>query len=79
MTGKTAMVILEAEPFNIAKAILNYEKRGTQVSGYPVYDLYAATTDPKEKTRLEKDVMKLYGTVTGKVLTGDIIRKGYEL
>ena len=60
-------------------AILNYEKKGTQVSGYPVDALYAATTDPKEKQRLEKDIMKLYGTVTGKVLTGEIIRKEYEL
>jgi len=60
-------------------AILNYEKRGSQVSGYPVDALYAATTDPKEKARLEKDIMKLYGTVTGKVLTGEIIRKEYEL
>ena len=57
----------------------DYEKRGTQVSGYPVDALYAALTSEKEKKQLEKDVTKLYGIVTGKVLTGDIIRHEYDL
>ncbi len=57
----------------------NYEKRRTQVSGYPVDALYAALPEGKEKRQLEKDIQKLYGIVTGKVLTGDLVRHEYEL
>jgi len=57
----------------------NYAKRGTQIAGYPVDELYASLPDGKEKTQLEKDVKKLYGTVTGKVLKDQLIRREYDL
>lgn len=59
--------------------ILNYEKPGTQVSGYPVHEYYKTLTREKDKIRLEKDMRKLYGTVTGKVLEGEVFRAEYEL
>ncbi len=59
----------------------NYGKKRTQVAGYPVDQLHAALPEGKEKTQLEKDVRKLYGTVTGRVMKADepLIRREYEL
>lgn len=57
----------------------NYEKRGSQIAGYPVDELHASLPDGKEKTQLEKDVMKLYGIVTGKVMNKPDIRREYEI
>ena len=62
--------------FSILK---NYEKRGTQVSGYPVDVLYATLPDGKEKQQLEADVVKVYGTVTGKVMEKAEFRKEYDI
>ena len=59
--------------------ILNYEKKGSQVSGYPVHEYYKTLKCAKKKAALEKDMKKLYGVVTGKVLKGDIFRAEYEL
>ncbi len=59
--------------------LLNYEKRGGQVSAYPVADLYGTLQSTKAKTRLEKDMRKLYGVVTGKVLEDPVIREEYEI
>ena len=59
--------------------ILNYEKRGTTVSAYPVYDYYQTLKKEKDKVKLEADMKKLYGIVTGRVLTGEVFRKEYDL
>lgn len=60
-------------------ALLNHETPGSQISGYPVDELYAATKSPKKRLQLEKDMRKLYGIVTGKVLEGRVIRREYEI
>ncbi len=60
-------------------ALLNYEKRGSQISAYPADALYATLKKDKAKQKLEKDMKKLYGIVTGKVLEGDIIRREYDI
>lgn len=57
----------------------NCEKPGSQVAGYPVDQLYAALPRGKEKAQLEKDVKKLYGIVTGKVMEATDIRREYEI
>ncbi len=57
----------------------NYEKPGTQVSAYPVDALYAALPEGRQREQLLKDVKKLYGVATGKVLRGELIREEYEL
>lgn len=59
--------------------ILNYEKRGTTVSGYPVHEYYKTLKSDKEREALTRDMQKLYGTVTGTKLEGDIFREEYEL
>lgn len=59
--------------------IKNYEKRGTQVSGYPVDKLYASLPEGKEKEQMEKDIKKLYGTITGKPMDTLDIRSEYDL
>jgi hypothetical protein len=59
--------------------ILNYEKRGTQVSGYPVHEYYKTLKSEKAKKALEDDMKKLYGVVTGTKLTGEIFREEYDL
>lgn len=59
--------------------ILNYEKRGTTVSGYPVHQYYKTLTKEKDKAKLERDMRKLYGTVTGTVLEGEVFRAEYDL
>ena len=33
----------------------------------------------KEKKQLKKDVCHLYGRITGKILTGEVIRREYEM
>ena len=59
--------------------ILNYEKKGSQISGYPVHEYYKTLKKEKQKAALEKDMKKLYGTVTGTVLEGEIFREEYDL
>ena len=57
----------------------NYVGRDGQISSYPVDRLYPTLTKEKEKKKLEKDIRHLYGRITGKPLTGEMIRKEYEL
>ena len=59
--------------------ILNYEKRGTTVSGYPVHEYCKTLKREKDRLALEKDMRKLYGTVTGTVLQGEVFREEYDL
>lgn len=59
--------------------IKNYATPGSQISGYPIDELYKTLTTPEEKAKLEKDIQRVYGIVVGKVLKGDIIRREYEL
>lgn len=59
--------------------ILNYEKRGTTVSGYPVHEYYKTLKREKDKLALEKDMHKLYGIVTGTALQGEVFRAEYDL
>lgn len=59
--------------------ILNYEKKGSQVSGYPVHELYKTLKSEKDKAQLEKDMKQLYGIVTGTVLKGEIFREEFDL
>jgi len=59
--------------------ILNYEKKGSQVSGYPVHEYYKTLTKEKDKLALEKDMKQLYGIVTGTKLDGEIFREEYDL
>lgn len=59
--------------------ILNYEKKGSQVSGYPVHEYYKTLKSEKAKAALEKDMKQLYGIVTGTVLKGEIFREEFDL
>lgn len=59
--------------------LLNHAKRGTQIAGYPVDDLYKTLNKEKEKQQLIKDIQKLYSMVTGKILTEPFVRREYEL
>lgn len=56
----------------------NHVDRNGQICSYPVDELYA-TLPPKEKQKLERDILHLYGRITGRVLTGQIVRREYDL
>ena len=57
----------------------NYVSRDGQIASYPVDRLYGTLSSDKEKKKLEKDIRHLYGRITGKPLTGELIRKEYEM
>ncbi len=57
----------------------NHVEKDGQISSYPVDELYASLKSEKEKQALEKDIRHLYGRVTGCILTGDIVRREYEM
>ena len=57
----------------------NHTGRDGQIFSYPVDRLYATLTSEKDKKKLEKEIRHLYGRVTGKPLTGELVRKEYEL
>ena len=50
-----------------------------QIASCPIDEMYASLKSEKEKKQLEKDVCHLYGRITGKILTGEIIRREYEM
>jgi poly-gamma-glutamate synthesis protein (capsule biosynthesis protein) len=49
-----------------------------QIASCPVDEMYEAIKNKKEKEKLEKDVLHLYGRITGRVLTEPLIRREYE-
>ena len=57
----------------------NYVERDGQISSYPVDELYGTLKTDKQREQLEADVRYLYGRVTGRILTGEVIRREYEL
>lgn len=57
----------------------NHVDADGQISSYPVDELYKALKTEKEKTALEKDICHLYGRVTGDVLSGELVRREYDL
>ena len=57
----------------------NYISPDGQIASYPVDKLYGTLKSEKEKKALEKDIRHLYGTITGRALTGDLLRKEYEV
>ena len=56
----------------------NHVDRDGQICSYPVDELYA-TLPPREKQKLERDILHVYGRITGHVLTGQIVRREYDL
>lgn len=50
-----------------------------QIASCPIDELYANLKSEKEKKQLKKDVCHLYGRITGKILTGEVIRREYEM
>ena len=56
----------------------NHVDRDGQICSYPVDELYAVLP-AKEKKKLEEEILHLYGRITGRVLTGQIVRREYDL
>ena len=69
--GKT----LTQVSYTITKAI---KKKGKLVT-WPVADLYDRLKTTREKEKLEQEVRETYRIITGKELTGSVIRKEYVL
>ena len=49
-----------------------------QICSYPVDKLYP-TLPPQEQKQLEQEILHLYGRITGRVLTGQLVRSEYDL
>lgn len=62
--------------FSILKAV---ETKGSQIVAWPVDEYYASFTGAEQHSELEKHVSQIFKTVTGKALTGDVIRREYPL
>ena len=71
MDGKT----LSRMTFSITKGV---EPGREQIKTYPIDVLYE-TLGKRGKRKLEKDVKKVYKFATGRELTGEIIRREYDL
>ena len=67
---------IEKITFSILKGV---EKRGTQISSWPIDELYKSTKSKSEKRKLEKHVRQVYKYVTEREIEGEIIRREYEL
>ena len=72
MDGKTVKKVT----FSILKAV---EKRGTQLVSWPIDELYKTLKTDKERKLLENHVKQVYKYVTRKELTGEIIKKEYDM
>ena len=57
----------------------NVVERDGQIVSYPVDELYASLKTQKQKEKLIADVKHLYGRITGRILTGEIICREYTL
>ena len=57
----------------------NYVRKDGQIASYPIDELYASLKNKKQIQRLEKDIQYLYGRITGCPLTGELVRREYEL
>ena len=62
--------------FSVLKAV---ETRGSQIVAWPVDAYYQSVTDMEQRNALKKHVRQIFETVTGKPLTGDVIRHEYPL
>ncbi len=59
--------------------LLNHAVPGSQISGYPVDELYQTLKTAEERKKLEKEVKRVYGIVAGRMLKGEVIRREYAL
>ena len=57
----------------------NYVEKDGQISSYPVQDLYESLPEGKEKTALMKDIVHLYGRITGKYAPEIPLQEEYEI
>ena len=67
---------IEKVTFSILKGI---EKKGEQISSWPVDELYANTKSKRQKRKLEKHIRQVYKYVTEKDIEGEIVRREYDL
>ncbi len=67
---------LKKVTFSILKAV---EKKGKQMVSWPVDELYKELKSEKEKEKLIGHVRQVYKYATGKDITGDVIRKEYDV
>ncbi len=57
----------------------NEVMRDGQIASVSVDELYASLKCEKQKAKLEKEIQMLYGRITGRMLSGDMVRREYEM
>lgn len=57
----------------------NHKGPDGQIASWPVDLLYSTLGSDAERKALQKEIKHLYGRITGRALTGDIVREEYDM
>ena len=77
-TNSSPALVVAGFVFLVIDIVSMVKKKGKLVT-WPVADLYDRLKTTKEKEKLEQEVRETYRIITGKELTGPVIRKEYIL